>query len=393
MTAVVELDIIVLGGGIAGLWLLSRLRAEGYGALLVERSTLGAGQSICAQGIIHGGSKYALGGRLTEASRRIGAMPELWRRCLDGRGEVDLSTAQLLSPHQYLWTPQSLSARVAGFLASHALRSRMTAVSRSDFPSPLRHPHFRGNVYRLDEPVVEVGSVLRALATSQREAIVHTSSPTTPNSDASLLLQAPQHPPLLLRAQRIVVTAGAGNEQWQQQAMQRRPLHMVMARGDGLDGDFYAHCLGTGTVPRLTITTHRHRTGQTIYYLGGQLAEEGVSRGPEEQAAAARRELATVLPWMDLTGVQFAAFTIDRAEARQPDGKRPDGPELRQTGRIITAWPTKLALAPLLATQVLARLRESGLQARHHPVPALPEDWPRPAIATYPWDREDLSWF
>ncbi len=269
----------------------------------------------------------------------------------------------------------------------------MTAVSRSDFQPPLRHSHFRGSVYRLDEPVVDVGSVLRALATSQREAIVHTSGPTTPNPDANLLVQAPRHPPLLLRAQRIVATAGAGNEQIQPRAMQRRPRHMVMARGATLDGDFYAHCLGTGTVPRLTITTHRNRTGQTVYYLGGQLAEEGVSRDPEEQVAAARRELATLLPWMDLTGVQFAAFTIDRAEARQSDGKRPDGPELVETGSIITAWPTKLALAPLLASQVLARLRESGVQARHHPSPGLPEGWPRPPVATYPWDREDLAWF
>ncbi len=61
-------DIVILGGGIAGLWLLHRLRAAGYAAVLLEKSTLGDGQTIVSQGMIHGGMKYALAGALTGAS-------------------------------------------------------------------------------------------------------------------------------------------------------------------------------------------------------------------------------------------------------------------------------------------------------------------------------------
>ncbi|MDZ7825260.1 MAG: FAD-dependent oxidoreductase [Gammaproteobacteria bacterium] len=92
-----ELDVLVVGGGIAGLWVLERLVRRGFAAALVEQDRLGSGQTIAAQGMIHGGLKYALGGRLTRASATVATMPARWRACLEGRGEVDLRTARLLA--------------------------------------------------------------------------------------------------------------------------------------------------------------------------------------------------------------------------------------------------------------------------------------------------------
>ena len=59
---ILRVDIAIIGGGIAGLWMLSRLRKRGYSALLIESEALGSGQTICSQGIIHGGVKYSLQG-------------------------------------------------------------------------------------------------------------------------------------------------------------------------------------------------------------------------------------------------------------------------------------------------------------------------------------------
>ena len=50
-------DILIVGGGIAGLWLNVRLCQQGFSTLLLERDTLGGGQSLKSQGIIHGGAK------------------------------------------------------------------------------------------------------------------------------------------------------------------------------------------------------------------------------------------------------------------------------------------------------------------------------------------------
>ena len=85
---VLNVDIAIIGGGIAGLWLLARLRQRGYGALLIENQRLGAGQTLCAQGIIHGGAKYSLGGQISDSAAAIAGMPEAWRRCLRGEAEV-----------------------------------------------------------------------------------------------------------------------------------------------------------------------------------------------------------------------------------------------------------------------------------------------------------------
>ena len=68
----VRVDVIVFGGGIAGLWTLARLQQAGYKAVLLESQALGAGQTRYAQGIIHGGTKYALTGKLTASSEACG---------------------------------------------------------------------------------------------------------------------------------------------------------------------------------------------------------------------------------------------------------------------------------------------------------------------------------
>ena len=70
MTPSYSTDIVIFGGGIAGLWLLDRLRIQGYQVILLESSSLGGGQTYASQGIIHGGLKYALGGSIADSAGR-----------------------------------------------------------------------------------------------------------------------------------------------------------------------------------------------------------------------------------------------------------------------------------------------------------------------------------
>ncbi|HEY3967359.1 MAG TPA: FAD-dependent oxidoreductase, partial [Planctomycetaceae bacterium] len=53
-----ELDVLIFGGGAAGLWLLDQLARRGDCVLLLEAGRLGLGQTVGSQGIIHGGLKY-----------------------------------------------------------------------------------------------------------------------------------------------------------------------------------------------------------------------------------------------------------------------------------------------------------------------------------------------
>ena len=94
-----NVDVLIVGGGIAGLWLLAELRAAGVNALLAT-DELGKGQTIASQGIIHGGTKYALTGKLTGATLAIGDMPRIWRSALNGEGAVDLKRVNILTESQ-----------------------------------------------------------------------------------------------------------------------------------------------------------------------------------------------------------------------------------------------------------------------------------------------------
>ncbi len=109
-------DIVILGGGIAGLWLLNHLKAKGYSVLLFESTALGDGQSVASQGIIHGGLKYALSGTLSGTARAITGMPDRWRACLAGNDPVDLRGCQLLSENYYMWSEGSYRSKLKTFL-------------------------------------------------------------------------------------------------------------------------------------------------------------------------------------------------------------------------------------------------------------------------------------
>ena len=389
----IKVDVAIIGGGIAGLWLLARLRRLGFSALLIESEALGTGQTICSQGIIHGGVKYSLQGKVTEAAKLISEMPAVWRRCLKGEGDIDLRGSSLVE-HQYLLATRSPRSWFAGLLASKLVNGRaekLVGIGADGYPPALRQAAFRGTVYRLDEPIVDVASVLNAFADQHHEAIVLCEGPAVPSGDGAITLRYLDRPMLAIRPSCTIFAAGGGNSAVLWASLQQRPLHMVLVRGPSLPGPMYGHFVGTRDIPRLTVTTHCDTAGHLVWYLGGELAETGVKRDRQEQIRMARRELASLLPWVDWSPTQFATFSVKRAEALQSDGSRPIGPSVMRDGRTLVVWPTKLALAPLLADQVEEMLRKLDLRPRPADLRLL-EDWPRPKIAVYPWNREDLVW-
>jgi hypothetical protein len=142
--------------------------------------------------------------------------------------------------------------------------------------------------------------------------------------------------------------------------MQLRPLQMVMVRG-GLPEKLYAHCLGVSANPRITITSHEDKQGNIVWYLGGQLAEEGINRSREEQISKAKKELQSLMPWLNFSLMQWATLNISRAEPKQKEGKRPATSYFYEENNVITTWPTKLALSPNLAADVLEQLNKQNV--------------------------------
>lgn len=375
-------DIVIVGGGIAGLWLLNRLRQRGFDAVLLEKSTLGGGQTIASQGIIHGGLKYALNGVLSPASSAIAAMPEHWRRCLLGQGDVDLRGCRVLSPHYYMWSSGGYRSRLKTFLGSKALRGRIDALDERDYPDFFRGRDISGALYRLSDFVVDTPSLISLLAEPHRDRILRIDTETMQMALAddghleNLTLQS-RNGIVKLQAQRFVLCAGEGNGPLLQQLgitqpeMQTRPLHMLAARVPHAQPAF-VHCIGDsfGMTPRLTVTSHPDPTcesGGWIWYIGGEIAESGVQRSAEEQQAEGQRQLGEAFPWVDFSAVQWSSFFINRAEPRLPNLQRPDNAFVSAKQNLLITWPTKLTLTPDLSDSVCAELERQGVQPQAAP--------------------------
>ena len=259
----------------------------------------------------------------------------------------------------------SLGGRVTQFFASKALRGRVASIPAPDFlPQQTR-------VYQLSEPVIDTHSLVESLA--RREGIyAGTVAHLNPQTGSVQLVNGTQ-----LQAQRIVLAAGAGNQavldasHLGSPAMQRRPLQMLVGSGANLP-PLWAHIVGTGSKPLATITTH-----QGYWYVGGGIAEDGAGQSEEAFLASAPTHLQRLLPSIDLSQIQWQSVRVDRAEPATANKARPDNPFVAHQDRLSVAWPTKLALAPALADELLPNFT-SGEQ------PKL--DLPAPTIASTPWN-------
>lgn len=403
-----DVDIAIIGGGIGGLWLLNRLRSRGYNAVLFEQDALGSQQSVNSQGMIHGGIKYALSGALTGSSEAIADMPAHWRRCLEGEGDVDLRGVNILSDHFYLWSTDTIASRLTSFFASKLTRGRVDNVGAEERHPIFQDPAFRGNVYRLVDLVLDVPSVLAQLAANARGCIYHIDGESlTLDRDArgkvTSLVANCGADSIRCNAQAFVFSAGAGNAALLTQIgckkpeMQRRPLHQALVK-HSYPHALYAHCTGANPSPRLTISSHRLRDGQWAWYLGGDLATEGVDMSEAQLIDVARAELNDLFPWVNFGPTslneksQWATLRIDRAEPKQKGLVKPDkafAGFAENHSNIIVAWPTKLTLAPNMADEVEALLNTETsaiIKTKTLPLPAACADLPAPRIAKPCWE-------
>ena len=394
-----DLDAVVFGGGVAGLWLLDELTRRGCRALLLEAAELGRGQTIGTQGIIHGGLKYTLQGLLTASAANIREMPAIWRECLAGQREPDLRGTRIRSESCHLWRTDSVGSRLGMIGARVGLRVAPKPVDETNRPAVLKG--CPGTVARLDEPVISSASLLSVLLARHRDRILRIDPADGcdfeldgPGRVQSLTLDDRQTGNrLTLRPRHVVFTAGEGNAELRRQvglpvdAMQRRPLHMLLLRGDlpELNG----HCVD-GARTRVTVTTDVDAAGRTVWQVGGQIAEDGVRMDEPTLVARGVSELQAVIPGLELTNVDGATYRIDRAEAATTGGKRPDTAQILVDGNVVTAWPTKLVLAPQLATEIapIVQTDETRLAGPH----SIPDDWPRPKVALPPWETRE-TWY
>ena len=232
-------------------------------------------------------------------------------------------------------------------------------------------------------------SVVQAIAEPLMDSILAIKAGSIKYDNDRLSVQAQDEQRYDFDFKKIILTAGQGNENLlaalglQQPQMQLRPLKMVMLRG-GLTDMVFAHCMGGSVNPRITITSNRDQQGEVVWYLGGQLAEDGVARSDAEHIKQAQMELAELIPWLDQSKLQWATLAISRAEVKKPGTKRPDTFYVEQQNKVMTAWPTKMALAPVMAERILEMIENEKLTRMAEAELPL---WSKPAYASLPWNE------
>lgn len=397
-----QFDLLIIGGGVVGLWTLDVACRAGLHAVLVERAGLASEQTGWSQGIIHGGVKYTLSGVLTPAAEAIREMPRVWRECLAGRALPDLSGVPLRSSCTYLWRTNTWRSRAGMFGAKFGLRAAPMLVSPEDRPPALRG--CPGEVARLDEPVVDVfalcerlarpypGRVLRGEVTELRRAGEGVEARLASQAGASTQLAA----------RWVMLAAGRGNESLRTGlglpagAMQIRPLHMTLVKGSL--PDLYGHCVD-GARTRVTITSASIGPGERLWQVGGQVAEEGVALDGPRLIERVRSELIECIPGVSLHGCAWATYRADRAEGATRAALRPNDAQVLREGPILTVWPTKLALAPRAAALVLSELKGEAAHVADpgsggEGLPPVPDEiagWPRAAPAAAVWDSVEWA--
>lgn len=368
---------IIVGGGISGLWLAAELSARNIPYCVLERHHLGQGQTLASQGMIHGGTKYALDGLLSNAATAIAGMPNRWRTALKGEGTVNLSSVQLERDDQLLWSNQSLAANLVGFFASKAMRSRMERIDPQE--EPAFAVGFEGHLYRLSEPVLNLSTLIQGFEQILDGHLYHCEV-TRLRSEGGRVIGVETNQGQL--DGEVILTAGEGTETLLRESginqpnMQIRPLAMSVCALKKPIPPVFGHQLGIGSKPKLTISTHTLDDRQYLY-LGGQLAEEGVERTDAAQREATEHAVSEALSWLNPEIDTIKIFRVNRAEPATDQGARPDSAFTHAFPGGFVCWPTKLALAPQLADLLVPQLASTG--------PSLYPAWPKATRGDYPW--------
>lgn len=369
-------DIIIFGGGIAGLFVANRLSRAGYNLILIEKDKLGGTQTLASQGMIHGGQKYAIHGKATGHADSIAAMPQRWEDCFAGKGDVDLSRVNFLSDDQIMFSAGGILSRLASFMAARAVRGRVRKIK------DICHPLSRGPAYLMQERVMESKSLISALAQNLKGRIFK--GEVTELSPEGKTTVSGIH----LKAKIIIFAAGAGNEtalkllKVKEQHTQRRPLRQIMVRP--MDEALYGHGITGSPKPRVTITSHPDKKGGYVWYLGGNVAEKGAKMTEDESLAFAKKEMKEIFPHIDWDKKEWASLEVDRAEPFDAAGHLPPGPYVQQIGKILIAWPTKMTFAPALADKIMEHIK---IQPSSE---TAPPSLPIAEMGDYPW--EEAAW-
>lgn len=382
-------DIVIFGAGIAGCWLYNLFCKRGYNVLLLENDKIGGSQSVGSQGIVHSGLKFLFGGSTNELSESISIMPDRWKKALKGEDEVDISRAEVTCETQYLYIPKGFMGGFLSLLTKRTMIGNAKDLPQSDWPEPIKQSGFNGRVVYMDEPVLNVPSVMKALCEPYQDGVRHYNECEFIKSASGDIEK------IIIDGHEVIVdqcifTAASGNIEFAKRnghdagiETQHRPLLMGMMKNAPYP--LFGHCVSASFRPAASITSHRADDGSWVWYMGAAVAEFTKEEDPNTVYDLARKAIHEYLPNVDLSEVEWSVYPVDRVESKTTTGWIPDTPTIHSVGNAHYCWPTKLTFAPILGDLMGDKISGKPSQEK--------TDWDFLKKAEYkpaPWD--DTKW-
>ena len=356
-------DLVIVGGGVCGLWLKSTLSKQGFSCCLLEKEALGGTQSILSQGIIHKGIKYSLDNFIPTLANNLAKANLIWDEVLEGKSDLNLSKTKILAQQQLIWQQGGILSTILAKGAKKFLQSQLSSLTEKELPSWLKP---KTNIFWLKERVLDSHSLLKNLAAQQENCYQFNcdNQNLSFKKEQNLIQLSLKNPAITICAKKIIFAAGKGNlalsEQFNcPQKLQLRPLKMLLVKHN-YPLKIYGHCLGNSTKPLFTISSYPAKDKKMLWYLGGKIAEDGINLKLDKIIPMARKLLEQTIK-VDLSSADWQAVDVERVEPRQKEALLPNQVYVKNFKNAVFCLPVKLVLTPLVALEVQKLLKNEKI--------------------------------
>jgi len=371
--------VLIIGGGVQGLWLLDVLRANGLEAVLLERRSLGGQQTCHSHVYIHRGHMYNAGQESLVA--RLAAVDALWREWCAKHPHLTVEANGSCFGYQNPTDAEDKAAFWESLGLDHdALHAVPEAIRDGVVASALLSPEYCLNGNQLTATlaaphaasICRIDSVDAIRVDGRRGKIEEVLVRVEPWSSAEF------------RPGAVVLAAGAGNQALLDLAgggartlqasvrdrQQVRKAHMLVVAGEDGVLPRLRHALVLPKLRGLFIVPRRSG-GDNVWLVSddrspdSSLADDWIARGAQgwlPEVLAALRALAPVA-FSEPERLRWGIYDGPKAEGRATGGVPHEEriERFRGIADLWAVWPTKLSLAPLAARQVLKELTGSGV--------------------------------
>ena len=103
----------------------------------------------------------------------------------------------------------------------------------------------------------------------------------------------------------------------------------------------------------------------------------------------AQDEMKQLFPWLSWKDTEWSTVLLDKAEPRNSTGILPKSCYSKGIKNMIVAWPTKLALAPKLSSNILEILQQQSVIPERTSNLSMLSFLPEPSISLLPWEKNE----